>query len=419
MLAAFATPGRAAMMTGLSYADGYGIFSLGSLTASGGGETGAVAAGGSATFSTYSLGTALSTSSTANSVIVGGAYSQTNGVTNGNVIVGSNATISGPTLNGKLDVAGNVSHSNYGTYNGAITVGGSWTSTGSGLTTASSVKVAGNFTVSGATQISGGLDVRGSASIASPTISGGMRVNGSVTISGSGTGSSVTGGLTYGSTFSGPTSITGSQVSSSAAAVSPAAVPINFSAATTWMQNAATTWGSLTANGTNVLQNNTRTLTGSNTALNVFSLASTDFNFSTLAINVPAGSTVLINVVGTSVTTPSGAYTLNGSSLTSATSGADDGKVLWNFVNASTITMNSFGGSVLAPYATVGFSNGDYVGTLIASGVTSNSGSETYAAFTGSLPSTSGGAPAVPEPSGAAVSLGSGALVLMRRRRSA
>lgn len=93
-------------------------------------------------------------------------------------------------------------------------------------------------------------------------------------------------------------------------------------------------------------------------------------------------------------------------------------RVLWNFVNATAIAFaNEFGGSVLAPYATVSNQN-PINGTLVAANYNGNGELHSYA-YRGSL-STSGSnisPAAVPEPSSLLVlSAGLGGLAWMRRR---
>ncbi len=94
-------------------------------------------------------------------------------------------------------------------------------------------------------------------------------------------------------------------------------------------------------------------------------------------------------------------------------------RVLWNFVNATAIAFaNEFGGSVLAPYATVSNQN-PINGTLVAANYNGNGELHSYP-YAGSL-NTSGSnvsPTAVPEPSSLLVlSAGLGGLAWMRRRR--
>lgn len=94
-------------------------------------------------------------------------------------------------------------------------------------------------------------------------------------------------------------------------------------------------------------------------------------------------------------------------------------RVLWNFVNATGIAFaNEFGGSVLAPFATVSNQN-PINGTLVAANYNGNGELHSYP-YSGGL--TTGGSnispTAVPEPSSlVALSAGLAGLAWMRRRR--
>ena len=92
--------------------------------------------------------------------------------------------------------------------------------------------------------------------------------------------------------------------------------------------------------------------TGTNTFRNVFWVNAADFNleYKGIWINVPAGSKVVVNVFGETITeTYSDIYLPNG---------VDPTLVLFNFVDAKSITTTGyeFHGSVLAPYANAKFS---------------------------------------------------------------
>ena len=171
----------------------------------------------------------------------------------------------------------------------------------------------------------------------------------------------------------------------------------------------------LTANGT--VANNgygTINLNGTDPTLDVF-----DLNISTLAsgtfnLNDPSTATVIINVIGASVTTTNWGMYINGQGVNGdSTTGAT--KVLWNFYQATSLTFGGgFLGTVLAPNADVIGTNGQQLdGGLIAK---SFSGSTEFhdLLFTGTLPPTS----TTPEP--APFALCGGALVLaglVKRRR--
>lgn len=158
----------------------------------------------------------------------------------------------------------------------------------------------------------------------------------------------------------------------------------DFAASKNYLLEASAYWAALTPNGTAVADGGSLTLTGTNSALNIFSVSGTDFSNSTyFVINVPAGSTVLVNVGGTNVLMQN-----FGSSLTGATSN----RILYNFYQATFIDIENGSpmGSILAPKADVDFTNGHIEGTLIAKSLgtlatQSNGGAENFQ-FTGSLP---------------------------------
>jgi choice-of-anchor A domain-containing protein len=146
-------------------------------------------------------------------------------------------------------------------------------------------------------------------------------------------------------------------------------------------------WADLPANGTVAgPTNNELTLTGSDPARNVFEVASAKLGSAQrVAISVPAGSTTLINVTGT---------TTYKSALSSVTlTGATAATVLWNFPLTPTIISTAgleWKGSILAPNAAVSLSNGQLSGSLAARSATVGASNGGYLVnhigFTGCLP---------------------------------
>ena len=127
----------------------------------------------------------------------------------------------------------------------------------------------------------------------------------------------------------------------------------------------------------------------------IFDITSAQFATSNgLNIEVPLGSTVLINVSGASASL-SGSVSFNGNqeSVNSFDSNGnitggnnDEGKILFNFAGATTVNVgNELVGAVLAPNAAFTGSN-QMGGTVIASSIDYN-GEVHNVAFTGSLPS--------------------------------
>ncbi len=162
--------------------------------------------------------------------------------------------------------------------------------------------------------------------------------------------------------------------------------PINFGTIQTELTTRMTNWAALTANGTASYNAGTLTLTGTNATLNVFNFAS-GFNYGTinnLQINVPVGSSVLINYGGTS---PNFSTTTNmtfntfywdGSSYQQLPSSNGSRsvrqfsrRILWNFYQATTLTVQNIGfkGSILAPNANLRGGSGHIEGQVMVSTV--------------------------------------------------
>ncbi len=144
--------------------------------------------------------------------------------------------------------------------------------------------------------------------------------------------------------------------------------------------------------------------TGTDGGLNTFTIKAADFqSASSISINAPTGSTVVINVAGDLI---------NFQNLGLSIKGTDKSMVLYNFYEATSLNLAGLTvlGSILAPDAAVKFSNGTVQGTLISDSL-SGSGTFEYSAFKGSLPAS------VPEPTGVTLIGIAGALALLRRRR--
>jgi choice-of-anchor A domain-containing protein len=161
----------------------------------------------------------------------------------------------------------------------------------------------------------------------------------------------------------------------------------------------------------------------SDTGLHVYNVSATDLAAAnTFNVEGVSTATVIINVLGSVASFQNGGVSLVGG-ITSA-------HVLWNFLNATTLTISGIGvnGTVLAPKAAVTFNNGQINGSLIAatlsgSGEThidqgGNGGADTRFSGAGRSPVSP-----TPEPSTLA-SLGTGLLfglgvMAWRRRRVA
>ncbi|RYG33815.1 choice-of-anchor A family protein [bacterium] len=181
---------------------------------------------------------------------------------------------------------------------------------------------------------------------------------------------------------------------------------LDFGSVATDLQNRSAYWGGLAANSTVSDWYGTLTLTGSSSSLNVFNLdASKLGGYYSYNLNVPAGSTVLFNVTGAS-----------GSFAYPSLNNFDSSKTLWNFTNATNLSVNGLKGSVLAPYAALSATNSGQTidGQVFASSMVGgiNIGSSTFSGDLAYSPQ------AVPEPA-SMVAFGIGGLALFRRRRNA
>ena len=104
-------------------------------------------------------------------------------------------------------------------------------------------------------------------------------------------------------------------------------------------------------------------LVGDDPELNIFHLTADQLSLSSAALNldVPAGSTTLVNVYGDSVAIHDVGMTL---------AGTNPRKVLFNLVDATSVETSGFAwlGSVLAPYADADFSGGSIDGRAVFGG---------------------------------------------------
>jgi choice-of-anchor A domain-containing protein len=122
-------------------------------------------------------------------------------------------------------------------------------------------------------------------------------------------------------------------------------------------------------------------LYGTSTTTNIFNLTQAQFQGSNnLDIVVPAGSTVIINVAGTSDTLQSSIY-YNGTTVADTNASS----ILFNFASATTVTINGqFDAALLAPYAKL--SGGSQMGGMFIAASIGSTGEVHYDAFKGSIP---------------------------------
>jgi choice-of-anchor A domain-containing protein/uncharacterized repeat protein (TIGR01451 family) len=140
--------------------------------------------------------------------------------------------------------------------------------------------------------------------------------------------------------------------------------PVDFAAARTQLDALSAAFAGLAVNGAAADTYGTLRLAVADPKLDVFSLSASELaSANGLNITAPAGATVLVNVSGTAAQMQYFGMTV---------SGTDQQHVLFNFVDATSLTMAgiSVQGSVLAPCADVTFSNGNLEGTLVAGTLT-------------------------------------------------
>jgi choice-of-anchor A domain-containing protein len=194
--------------------------------------------------------------------------------------------------------------------------------------------------------------------------------------------------------------------------------PINFSSLRTTLDAQSQQLAKLADTGTvgKVVGSNPSwlVLSGTSTTLNVFTVTALQFASTNnpLDIEVPAGSTVIINVQGANVTLGAGIY-FNGQQ--ESDSNNDNGMILFNFADASTVAIDGqLDGAVLAPFATL-TGNSQMGGNFIAAAI-GQTGEVHNDEFQGTLPSTPS---PTPEP-GSLTLMGSGFLFMaggLARRR--
>jgi len=154
--------------------------------------------------------------------------------------------------------------------------------------------------------------------------------------------------------------------------------PIDFAAEKSYLQNLSTTLSGYTVNGTTAFQYGGISLTGTDPFLNVFIVSGASLSTANnIAIDVPNGSVVLVNISGTSLSW-TGGLTVTGTAITN---------VLYNFYQATDITISGIDikGSVLAPFAAINFVSGVINGQMICHSLT-GSGQFNYALFGGHIP---------------------------------
>lgn len=203
-----------------------------------------------------------------------------------------------------------------------------------------------------------------------------------------------------------------------------AALPFSFSLEQAYLQDLSTYWGQLDATGKTTIKPGEIFLTGTNPYLNIFSLSAADIKKNIgFHINVPEGSTTLVNISGDVGKMKKFGFYFNG--MDGNLDGDDlnndgqpdflfpDNLILYNFFEATALNIAGIEvhGSILAPWADVLFSNGHIEGNLIAQSLL-GTGEAHNELFNGNLPNHP-----VPEPA-TVILLGGGLIgvVAVRRR---
>jgi choice-of-anchor A domain-containing protein len=195
----------------------------------------------------------------------------------------------------------------------------------------------------------------------------------------------------------------------------PTADPLNFAALQSQYDSLSSTLASLATTGNCTFDGySTTTCTASAPGLNVITLSSASLIGANRTVNITlaAGSSVVINVPGTSDTTTNYGINVNGSAVNGDSTTAAAHNVLFNYYQATTLTTYSVLGSVLAPYAAVTGNSGQIDGNLVSSSFSGPTELHNFG-FEGALPTPT------PEPISMLL-IGSGllGLVWIARRRT-
>lgn len=149
--------------------------------------------------------------------------------------------------------------------------------------------------------------------------------------------------------------------------------PINFAQEGSYLLSLSNYWNTLTGNGTLNLQSwGGLELTGTNTALNVFYISESVWKQTRqINLNVPASSSVVINVAGTGDTIPSDHSWFGAMFMNNSTNAADWQKVVWNFPDMTSFSIRNIGwkGTLFAPKANFSYASGNVEGHLIVKSI--------------------------------------------------
>lgn len=306
-----------------------------------------------------------------------------------NVFVFGNNTQTGSDAEGRVAVGGNAD------FTGGTSWGGFTVASSMGKNTDNLI-VGGNLTTNGHT-LKGNAIVGGNMTWKNVTISGNVAVNGDANFLGG--GGEIKGTISVAGEYKAPNYY-------KSASKSTTALPFSFSEVQTYLTDQSNYLASLAETGTTVFKYGLiLTATDPNATFVTFNVTGEQMaaakNYG-LTINAPKGATVVVNVSGAATSMESMGITLKG---------VDKQHVLYNFSEATSLTISSIGvqGTILAPLATVKFNNGNIDGTLIVNNLSGTGESHNFL-FQGNLPSApvpdpvpTNLGPVVPEPSSLAL----------------
>lgn len=291
-----------------------------------------------------------------------------------NVFVFNDNTQHGSDAHGKVAVGGNAT---FGQYTVASRMG----------TDTDNLIVGGNYSNSG-TKLNGGMVVNGDVTWHNPSVTGRVSVNGNATFTG---GGSVGGQVDVLGTYTAPHYFPANTNTGASTAL-----PFDFAEVQNYLTQTSDYLASIASNGTTSIFYDQVHLTANSPLSSFVSFDVTAEQLAAaaghgLSITAPAGSTVVVNVLGAMASFESMGITLNG---------VDKQHVLYNFSDATNLTIESIGvlGTILAPRADVDFVSGNIDGTMIANNLTGNGESHLFL-FEGNLPAPAPIPAAVPEPS--------------------
>lgn len=195
---------------------------------------------------------------------------------------------------------------------------------------------------------------------------------------------------------SGAKGVYGGTSNFSTAGLSQGAAPFSFSALQSQITSDSSTWGAeaTTAGDTVAVSGGVLTLTGSDDTLNVFALTPGEFaSAQTIRIQVPVGSTTLVNVPDTNLSTTAlndvvywnGSAWEAGDQYNSAAVDSLRNSTMFNFPAATTLDFSAaqLAATVIAPAADFTFNNGRADGTVIADQINGDFQSEYLPPFQG------------------------------------